>query len=163
MKRLIIFALLLALGAVALWASRGQRDAKVIARRMTELAHIASVSAGEGNIARMTAANKLVARFNTNVVLNIQVGGRALDSISTRNDLLETILAGRAAVKQLDIDFAGFELELAPDRESATVLTTASIDFNGEKRTAVQEMKFRWIKVGREWLISEVHTLRDLK
>jgi hypothetical protein len=138
-------------------------DEKQIRARLQRLSHLASIESGESMLVRLAKANQLVDLFSANISIHFQGRGRDFGPITDRAELREALLAVQANVKQAQIHFPGVELEIAPDKQSATAQLTALIDLNGEKNEIVHELKFVLQKMEKQWLITEVSSLRTIK
>jgi hypothetical protein len=60
------------------------------------------------------------------------------------------------------VEFVDVNIEISPDKKSATVNLTAKARVPGEKDWVPQELKFLLQKIEGDWLISRVETVRTL-
>ncbi len=68
----------------------------------------------------------------------------------------------RQHVNGVKIEFVDIVVKLDPDKQSATVDLTGKATMSGEHDFSVQEFKFLLKKVGRDWLIYRVETVKTL-
>ncbi len=153
--RLVLFAALAALG-VWLWFVLFPSPEKIIRQRLTELARTASFSSGEGDLAKLAAAQKLAGFFATNVEINLDVPGRVQHSLTGRDEIKEAALGARSTLSGLKVQFPDINITVAPDKQSAVADLTVEASVAGERDAIVQEMKFTFQKTDDGWLITRV-------
>jgi len=157
----ILLAVLVALG-VWLWFGLSPRPEKVICQRLTQLARTASFSSGEGDLARLAAAENIAGYFATNAEINIDVPGRAQHTLAGRAEIRQVALGARSNLNGLKVEFPDINITVAPDKHSAVADLTVVVRVAGEQDSIVQEMKFTFQKTDDGWLISRVETVRTL-
>jgi hypothetical protein len=164
MKTVLRFILLAALAALGvwLWFVLFPNPEKIIRQRLTELARTASFSSGEGNLAKLAAAQSLAGFFATNVEINIDVPGRIQHRLLGRDEIKEAALGARSTLSGLKVHFPDVNLTVAPDKQSATADLTVEATVAGERDAIVQEMKFTLQQTDGEWLIVRIETVRTL-
>ena len=139
------------------------RDEDVIRRELQQLAATASVRPGDSTLIRLGGSNKLVQSVTADVVLNLSDTGTYFSSIQGRDQLRETLMAARASVQQVEIEFVDVTVGVAPDRLSANALLTVIVHLNGERNSNVMEVRMDLSKVEGDWLISRVETVKPLR
>jgi len=159
--RLILLAALIALG-VWLWFVLFPSPEKIMRQRLTELARTASFSSGEGNLARLAAAQSLAGFFSTNVEVDINVPGRVQHTLMGRDEIQQAALAARSTLSGLKVTFPDINVTVAPDKQSAVADLTVEANVVGERDSIVQEMKVTFQQTDGEWLITRVETVRTL-
>ena len=60
----------------------------------------------------------------------------------------------------LKVEFPDVSVTVAPDKLSAVADVAVKVQAAGEKDFHVQEMKFTFQKIGGDWLITRVETVR---
>ena len=157
--------LLAALGAVGYWgwSVLFPNPEKVIRKRLGELARAASSSSKDSLLTTAWNASSLMDFFTPDVRVAIDVPG-AQHNITGRDELLQAALLARQQYPSLKIDFPDMQVTLAPDKESATVNLTARGKARGQKGSElyVEELRLSLVKVKRDWLISEIVSVRTL-
>ena len=159
--RIVLLAALAALG-VWLWMVLFPGPEKVIHRRLTELAGIASSSAGESDLARLAAARNLAGFFSTNVEMKVDLPRLGQLSSMDRDEITQLALAARMHAGGLQVRFPDIAVTVASDRQSAMADLTVTAHIDGEQDSFVQEMKFTLQKIDGKWLITGVETVRTL-
>ena len=159
--RFILLAALVALG-VWLWFVLFPSPEKIIRQRLTELARTASFSSGEGDLARLAAAQKLAGFFATNVEVDINVPGRVQHPFVGRDEIKQAALGARSTLRGLKVTFPDISVMVAPGKQSAVADLTVEVNIAGERDSIVQEMKFTFRKTDDGWLITRVETVRTL-
>ncbi|MGA9449769.1 MAG: hypothetical protein WBW41_00330 [Verrucomicrobiia bacterium] len=159
--RLILLAALIALG-VWLWFVLFPSPEKIIRQRLTELARTASFSSGEGNLARLAAAEDIAGYFATNVEVDINVPGRVQHTLVGRAEIQQAALGARERLSGLKVTFPDINITVAADKQSATADLTVEANIAGERDSIVQEMKFTFQNTEDGWLIARIETVRTL-
>jgi hypothetical protein len=135
---------------------------KVIHQRLTKLARTATFSSGEGNLAKLAAAEDIAGYFATNVEVDINVPGRVQHTLMGRAEIRQAALGARERLSGLKVTFPDINITVAPDKQSAVADLTVDASIAGEHDSIVQEMKFTLQKTDDGWLISRVETVRTL-
>ena len=138
-------------------------DEKVIRQRLDKLAQAASFGANESPLSRLASASKVAGFFTADVALHIEALGAETRDVAGRDELQQGVLGARSTLGSLTIKFLDTQVEVSPDRQSATALLTAQVNTPNDPNFGVQEVKLTWKKVEREWLISQVETVKTLK
>ena len=157
----ILIAGLLALG-VWLWFVLFPSPETIVRKRLAALARIVSFAPGQGNLAKLAAADRLAGCFATNVEINIDVPGRLQHNFVGRDDIQQAALAARESLTSLKVAFPDVNVTVAPDRQSAVADVTVVANAAGQSDSFVQQMKFTFQKTEDGWLISRVESVRTL-
>jgi hypothetical protein len=159
---LIILAAVALGGLIWLGFQLFPSEPKVIQRRLETAARLVSMPSPESSLAQMATANKLAAFFKPEVVINLNGIGFEYNRIQGIDQLRHVILAARSNLQSLNVRVLDMQIDLAPDRQSATVLLTALADVNGEKNMIVQEFQFRLERADRRWWVTQIDTVKAL-
>jgi len=161
--RLILLAGLILLGFWA-WSVFFPNPATVIHRRLVKLSQLAAFSGNEGNIAAGVNAERIGAFFAGDIKVNVDVPGIETATFVRREDLQQAALAARSAnVSVSKLKFQDINITVNPDGQSATADLTLEAAISTQRDPIVQELKFTLNKVDRDWLITEVETVKTLK
>lgn len=160
-SQIILLGILVLLG-IWLWRTLFPNPARVIRKRMLELAQAASFSGKEGLIAKAFNAQQFGSFFDNDVEAIVDVPGRSQQTFSGRAELVQAALGVRTVVGSVAIEFLDINVTVSPDKQSAEVNLTGKARVAGERDFFVQELKFTLKKIGREWLIKKVETVKTL-
>jgi hypothetical protein len=160
-SRAILLAVLVLIGIWA-WRLFFPDPARVIRKRMLELAKTASFSGKEGLVAKAFNSETLGGFFDNDVEAIVDVPGRSQQTFNGRAELIQAAMGVRAAFGSMTIEFIDINVNVAPDKQSAEVGLTGKARVPGERDFFVQELKFTLKKTGREWLIKKVETIKTL-
>jgi hypothetical protein len=160
--RLVLLAAAAALG-FWLWTVFFPSPQKVIVGRVASLAATATVSANDSNLARAAKAANLVGFFTLDAEIVLDAPELAHRTLSGREEIRETALAGLAGIRTLNVQFLDVTARLGADRQSADVSCTAKVNAGDSKDYGVQEMHFQFKKVDGDWRISRVETVKTLQ
>jgi hypothetical protein len=160
---LIRTVLLAALVAVGFWSWQVffPNPEKVIRKRLGELAKAASFSSEQGLVAKAWNASSLNEFFTPDVHVTVDVPGFQ-QSISGRDELIAAVRSVRSAVRGLAIEFPDIKVTFDPGKSSATVYITARGKVAGDKDYYLQELRLRFTKIKRDWLINRAETVKSL-
>lgn len=161
LARIILLILLAALG-VWLWTILFPSPEKIVRRQLTKLAADVSFSQNENNLVKIADAQSVADFFSSNVVVNIDVPGHEEQTIAGRDEITQAALLSRQQATDLDVKFPDVNVTVAADKLSATADVTLQATVSGEANAIIQEVKFTFEKVGGQWLISKVETVRTL-
>jgi hypothetical protein len=159
--RLALLAAAIAAG-VWLWTVFFPSPEKIIRARLAQLAGDASFNSGEGTLVVLNKTEKLAGLFSTNVEVNLDVPGRFQHSFASRGEIALAAAAARSEVSGLKVEFLDANVVVGADKLSATADLTVKAQAAGDKDFIVQEMKFTFQKIGGDWLITRVETVRTL-
>lgn len=159
--RLCLLAALLALG-YWLWTVLFPGPETVIRRRLAKVAELASFNANEGQIARLANVQQLAGYFAPDLEVIVDTPAQARQVVSGRDELAQALLAARAALKGLKVEFLDVTVALDATRTEATVTLTGQARVAGDRDFFVQELKWFLRKTDDGWLIMRVETIRTL-
>ena len=164
MKIFIRFALLAAAIAtgVWIWTIIFPSPEKIIRQRLAEAARDVSFNKNESLLAAVGKAQKISAFFSTNVEVNIDVPEHHEQTFAGRDEIMQAIAGARASLDGLKVEFPDVNVTVAPDKQSAVADLTVKAQTDGDKDFIWQEMKFTFQKIGGDWLITRVETVRTL-
>jgi hypothetical protein len=164
MKIVFRFALLIAAAALGvwLWAVFFPSPQKVIQRKIVRLAATATLSARDGNLARAAKAANLAGFFAADAQIIFNVTELPDRTLSGREEIRETALAGFANVRSLNVQFLDVSVRLSADGQTADVSCTAEVNAGDNKDFGVQELHFQLKKIDGDWLITLAETVRTL-
>ncbi|HYG22637.1 MAG TPA: hypothetical protein VEH04_07645 [Verrucomicrobiae bacterium] len=159
--RIITIAVVVAVGILA-WRYFFPSPERVIKSNLADLAETVSFEGDEGNISRALSVDSVGGYFTQDVELEIDVRGYiGRQSINSRTEIRQGLLAAHANLKNLRIEFLDIHVELQPDGETAVANLTVDAFINGE-RAMLQEVNFTFKKVEGKWLISKIATVKTL-
>jgi ketosteroid isomerase-like protein len=136
-------------------------DEKLIRKLLTAAAATASLRPNESALAKLGGAKKLAGFFTPDVVINLDVPGLRVRTINGRDELAEIAIAARANLQEAKIRLYDVVVELAPDRQTATVQLTALASIDGSTDPIFQLMKMRLKKIDGGWKISQVDPVKS--
>jgi hypothetical protein len=151
----------LAVAGVWLWRAWFPNPEKAIRRRLAELAQVASFGPNEGALAKAVNCDKLAGFFTDDAQVKVDVGGYA-ETFNGREPLRAAALSARSALTGLKVDFPDINITLGPDKQSAEVELTALGKVAGEADPQVYVFRLMLKRVGGEWLIRRVETVKTL-
>ena len=165
MKIIIRAAVVAGLVLVVWWAgSVIFRNPKTeIRQRLNELAKIASFDAKEQPGAKLYNASKVSTFFANSLELKVNVPGVGEHTFEGHDEIVQAALAARNTLATLQVRLNDPNIELLPDKQGAVVDLNVSGDVNGEKNAILQEMKFSFKKIGGDWLITRVESVKTLR
>jgi hypothetical protein len=144
------------------WRTFFPDPVQVIRHRLAEVSRLASFSSSEGPLAKVANANKLANSFTGNIEVELAVTGYQPFSLHGRDELLRQALAARSALASLRVDFPGVGIRIAPDNRSAVVAVTARVRTSAQAEPDFCELQFTMKKLGGDWLISRLATVKVL-
>jgi hypothetical protein len=159
--RLVLLVVLVAIG-YWLWTVFFPNPQKAIRNRLVKAAHLASFSAGQGNISRVAAIESLGNYFTEEIEIKFDVPNYESHTFNRRDELLQAAMAARGAISSLKVDFPDIKVDIDPNQQSATAEVTLRADINGEKDAVIQELRIYLKKADGNWLIYRLDTLRTL-
>ena len=136
---------------------------KIIRQRLTELARVVSFSPNEGPIAKLDNPTRAAAFCTSDVEVAVEVPGYSHHELSGKDNLLQALMAARASLPGLQVEFFDPVIELAPNKQAAVVGLTARGKVPGDRDFQVIELKFSMKKVEREWLIRRIETVKTIR
>lgn len=162
-------ALRLALFAAAagagfwLWTVLFPSPEKIVLKKVSNLAAIATISASDGNITRVSKVSNLIGYFSTDAEIIFDVSGVGARTLSGRDEIRETAAGGFTQVPSLKVQFFDTAAKVAPDKQSAEVTCTARVSAGDSKDFGIQELHFQFKKIDGDWLITRAETVKTLQ
>ena len=129
---------------------------------MTGLAATTTFAANASTYVRVAKAMNFLGYFSTNAVIAVDVPELGAHTFNGRFEISEQSNAGFAAAPGLKVSFLDTTVRIGPDRQTADVTCTLRVTVGNEKDYGVQEMHFQFQKIGGEWLIIRVETVKTL-
>ncbi len=153
-----------AIAAAGLWGWRAwfPSPEKAIRQRLGELARTASFGRNEGALARMLNCDKLAGFFADDAEVKLELGNH-VEKLSGREKLRDAAMSARLAFASLKVDFHDMNIVVGADRQSAEVDLTAVGKVPGEQDPQVCELKFLLKRIGGDWMIRRVETVKTLR
>src|SRR5436190_2865125 len=165
MKQWLIRILLLAmLTAVALWlwGLLFPNPERQIRKRLAEVALAASFCGKEAPAAQLYNSQHLTSFCTDDVEVVVELPGRSRYTVTGRDELLQGAMAARGFANGLKVEFLDITVTVAPDRQSAVADLTAKGRVPGEREILAQELKITLKKIGRNWFIQRIETVKSL-
>jgi hypothetical protein len=160
--RLVLLVVFIAAG-VWLWTILFPSPEKIVRKRLAQVAAEASFNSGESPLVIAARSENLASRFSTNAEININVpeyGGRRLELVGRAEITQAAAQARMMNLRSLKVEFPDVSVTVATDKQSAVADVAVKVQAAGEKDFNVQEMKFTFQKIGGDWLIMRVETVR---
>ncbi len=157
--RLVLLAALIAAG-VWLWTILFPSPEQIVRKRLVQAASEASFDSGENPLIIAARSENLAGRFGTNVEININVPEFGQQEFVGRDEITQAAAGARMELSSLKVEFPDVSVTVAPDKLSAVADVAVKVQAAGEKDFNVQEMKFTFQKIGGDWLITRVETVR---
>jgi hypothetical protein len=165
MKLVVRLILAGVLGAVVFW-SWGlffPAPQKVIGKNLARLARLATFSRTDGNIKRLADTERLGSLLAGTVHVVLDAPGFRGESLDSREELLQAVLAARSQVKDLETKFTDIGIHVSPDRKSAEAFLTVMAKVGGEPDPIIEALKFTFQNTNDDWLITGVETEKALR
>jgi len=161
-------ARLLVLGVLAalvfwMWVLIFPSPERVIGKRLTELAKIASITPNEAPLVKLANTQKLSSFFTTDAEISVEVPGRSVQVVNGRDEILQAAMGVRSMLNNLKVEFVDIIVVLAATKTSAVAHLTATANMPGEKIPEVQELEISFKKTEHDWLINHVETVKTLR
>ena len=165
MKLALRVAVFIAAAAAAFWfvTVLFPSPEKVVLKKVSKLAAVATVKAGDGNILRVTKVSELIGYFSTDAEINYDVSEVGSHTISSRDEIREAAAGAFPQLSSLTVQFLDARAKVAPDRQSATVTCTARVNVADGKDFGIQEVRFEFKKIEKDWLITRLETVKTLQ
>lgn len=125
---------------------------KVIRKRMTRLAEAISAKP-QGNIATVANVNRIGSYFHPNISITVEGFGQQISSVQGRGELQQMAMAARQRVGSVAVEFYNLQVQVGAEKTNAIVTATALVKINDDANPMMQEMRFEFAKVDRDWLI----------
>ena len=160
--RLGLLAIVPAIGIWA-WNAFFPGPEKAIRRNLTQFARAITFSSGEGNLTRVADSQKAVSLCTSNIEISVEAPGYPPQSVNGSAELFQALMLARTRLSSLQVEFLDPNISLAPNKESAVVDLTARGRSPGEREMQVMELNFTMRKVGSQWLIRKIETVKTLR
>jgi len=157
--RLVLLAALVAAG-VWIWAALFPSPEKIIHKRLAQVAAEASFNSGENPLVIAARSEHLASRFSTNAEINLNAPGFERLEFSGRAEITQAAAGARLHLSGLKVEFPDASVTVGPDKQSAVADVAVKVQAAGEKDFVVQEVKFNFQKIGGDWLITRVESVR---
>jgi hypothetical protein len=159
--RIVFLAVLMAVG-IWVWGILFPNPERAIRLRLAEVAQAASFSGKEAPAAQAMNSQRLTTFCTADIEIVVDFPGRGQHSVSGHDELFQGAMGARSLVSALKVEFLDVTVNLAPDRQSAVANLTAKGNVPGEKDLLVQELKVKLKKIGRQWYIQRLETVKSL-
>ena len=133
-----------------------------IRRMLSDVAREACIPANPKPLGNLAAAQKLASFFSPEVEIHVDAPSYGQHTLMGRDEIMQAVLAARANLKNLKVEFLDPNVALDASQESATVELTAKVTHTGERDFGVQELKFQMKRLDGQWRINRVETVRTL-
>jgi hypothetical protein len=163
-NRLFALVVVAASAAAALWGWRAwfPSPERAIRQRLGALARTASFGRNEGALAKMLNCDRLAGFFANDAEVKLELGNTA-GRLSGREKIREAAMSARSALASLKVDFPDINIVLGADRQSAEVDLTALCKVPGEPDPQPYELKLLLKRLGGDWMIRRVETVKTLR
>ena len=159
--RLILVAAVIGLGFWG-WRVFFPSPEHAIRSRLQALANTACFKPGDGVMHRAYKIQAVPDFFTPDVVVNLDVRGFEASTLHGRPDVQAAASAAMQRLAGLRVEFLDINVTVAPDRQSAVANLTCRATRTGDHDFVVQEFDFHMKRVGRDWLIERVDTVKTL-
>jgi hypothetical protein len=160
--RLVALAVLAGLG-FWLWTVFFPSPEKVVLKKVSSLAATATVAAGDSAFSRAAKVSELISYFSTDAEITYDISGVGAGSLSGRDEIREAAGGGFIRVSSLNVQFNDATARVAADKQSAEVSCTAKVSTGDSRDFGIQELRFEFKKIDRDWLITRVETVKTLQ
>jgi ketosteroid isomerase-like protein len=154
-------AVLIAAG-IWVWWTFFPSAQRAIRKTLLELAKAACIAPNESPLAKAINSKKVTDFCTGDVEITVDIPGYSRQTINGRDELLQAAMGARALVGGLNVEFLDIHVTVGPDKQSAIAELTAKGKVPGDKDLLVQELKFTLKKMGGDWLIQKVETVKTL-
>jgi len=158
----LVFVAGIVAGSVWLWTVFFPSPEKAIRQRLDQIAQTASFRPDETPLLVAGKAQKLAEFMSTNVEVTLESAGQMAQTLSGRDEVMQAAAGAHATTRSLVVQFLDIDVIVGGDKQSAVVNLTLKARADGENDLMVQPMKLTFRKVGRDWLITRVETVRAL-
>lgn len=136
---------------------------RLVRKRLSELAMAASISPNEAPLAKLAKAQHLSNLFAVDAQVDVDIPGRASQTLNGREELQQAALGARAMLNNLKVNFVDVDVAVGADKNSALAHLTATANLPGEKVPEVQELEIGFTNIDRDWFIKRVQTVKTLR
>ncbi len=135
---------------------------RVIRKNLNELAQAVSFGANEAPLAQLANATKVTSYFTGDAQVVVDVPGYSRMTFSGMEELRPAALRARQTLSSLKVNFVDISVTVPDSKQTAVADVTAKAVIPGERDFEIQELKFTFRKVGRNWLIRRAETAKTL-
>jgi hypothetical protein len=157
--RLFLLAAVIVAG-VWLWTILFPGPETIVRKRLVQAASEVSFQSGENPLISAARAENLASHFGTNIEININVPEFGRQEFVGRAEIAQAAAGVHMRLSSLKVEFPDVSVTVAPDKLSAVADVAMKVQAAGQKDFDVQEMKFTFQKIGGDWLITRVETVR---
>lgn len=157
----LIWIGIIALGAWMLWSALAPNETRKIRGRLDSLASAISVTSGQSNLMRIAQASDLSPFFTEDFTVRIDYPGGAFSS-RTRAESVQMIkrLKISTEVESLEVIFEEIEIDLAPDKTTATARLTGVVHLNEQRHWLTDRFEFQLQKIDGAWRIANARQIQ---
>lgn len=145
-----------------LWTVLFPSPEKVVLKKVRSLAATASVNSNDGAFTRAAKVSNLIGFFSPEAEINYDISGVGTGSLTGRDEIRETAAGGYTHISNLNVQFTDATAHVAADKQNAEVSCTARVSTGDSRDFGVQELRFQFQKLDRDWLITRVDTVKTL-
>ena len=157
--RLVLLAALVAAG-VWLWTILFPGPETIVRKRLAQVAAEGSFNSGENPLIIAARSENLAGRFSTNAEIRLDAPGYERFELTGRAEITQAAAGARMKLSGLKVEFPDVSVAVAPDKQSAVADVAVKVQAAGEKDFDAQEVKFTFQKIGGDWLITRVESVR---
>lgn len=164
MKRIQTWLVIAILGGLAFWIFQRVFPSQegAIRRELSGLARAASFKPNEAPLFKVANIGKLRSYFTPDVAVRVNLEQGGSHMFEGRDDLMEAVALVRGKLPGLELEFLDTQVDVSPDRNSATVLLTLRYRLGDDKEQGLQELKIALKKIERAWKVSRVENVNAL-
>jgi len=146
-----------------LWLVLFPSPEQAVRKQVADLAATATLRPNDGAITRAGKVSSLIGLFATNADISYDLPGVGAGALSGRDEIREAAVGGFTRATALTVQFLDATVRVGADRQSAVVSCTARVSAGDSRDFGIQEMRFQFQKVDRDWLITRVETVKTLR
>lgn len=161
-KTIILVAALAFLG-VLLWRHYFPNEEKLIRKMISDLAEDASVSEKSKNLAKYVAADSVPGYFTPDAEIDGDAPVLGHFTFNGRQEIANAAAFAQTHFPGLKFAFYDVGVQIAPDKQSATVELTAKVTFPGQREIEMQDVRFSLSKYNGDWRIAKAETVKAFK
>jgi hypothetical protein len=158
----IVLLVILAAAGIWVWGILFPNPERQIRKRLAEVAQAASFSGKEAPAAQAYNSQLLTTFCTDDVEVMVDFPGRSHYTVHGRDELLTGAMAARGFANGLSVEFLDINITVAPDHQTAVADLTAKGKVPGEREILAQELKMKLKKIGRNWFIQKIETVKSL-